>query len=170
MTKEISKYRDNIFKDLGLYIAISICILYLAMFKPWIDDFDIINMRVWIGGISFPIIALSAAFCYQAHNFLKSIDSGNDFYDKLLANGILEEVQFLYRWNVYSGIFNIVLLVAYNIFISSRLLDNKILGILAIVPIFSTIYLLSEFINNLRTGMGLSEYNLDYRKIHSKHK
>lgn len=170
MTKEISRYRDYIFKDLGLYIAISICILYLAIFKPWMEDLDIINKRVWIVGLSIPIITLSAAFCYQAHNFLKSIDLENEFYDKLLANGILEEIQFLYRWNVYSGIFNIVLLVAYNILISSRLLDNKILGVLAIVPIFSTIYLLSEFINNLRTGMGLSEYNLDYKKIHSKPK
>ncbi len=131
---------------------------------------EIINKRVWIGGISFPIITLSAAFCYQAHNFLKSIDLENEFYNKLLAEGILEDVQFLYRWNVYSGIFNIVSLVAYNILINSRLFDNRMLGILAIVPIFSTVYLLSEFINNLRTGMGLSKYNLDYKKIYSKSK
>ncbi len=170
MIKEIIKYKDAIFKDIGLYIAIGICILYLAIFQPWVGDLDIINIRAWIGGISLPIIALSATFCYQAHTFLlKLSDSENEFYNKLLANGILDEVQFLYRWNVYSGVINIILLVAYSTLIYSRLFDNTVLGTLAVFPIFSTVYLLSEFVNNLRTGIGLSKYNMDYKKIHSKY-
>lgn len=170
MIKDVIRYREDIFKDFGLYIAIIMCILYLTLFRPWVEDLDIINKRVWIGGISLAIITLSAAFCYQAHNFLKSVDLENEFYNKLLVNEILDEVQFLYRWSVYSGIFNIVSLVAYNVLINSRMLDDTILGVLAIVPIFSTVYLLSEFINNMVTGVGLSKYNLDYKKIHSKSK
>jgi hypothetical protein len=169
MIKEIIKYKDAIFKDIGLYIAIGICILYLAIFQPWVGDLDIIDIRVWIVGISLAIITLSAGFCYQAHNFLKSIDFENEFYEKLLANGILDEVQFLYRWNVYSGVINIILLVAYNTLIYSRLFDNMVLGTFAVFPMFSTVYLLSEFVNNLRTGIGLSKYNLDYKKIRSKY-
>ena len=164
MISEIIKYRNNIFKDIGLYIAIIMCILYLALFKPWIGNFDIISKRVFIGSISLAIITLSVAFCYQAYNILKSIDFENEFYNKLLVNGILEEVQFLYRWNIYSGIISIISLVFYNVLLNFRLFDNTILGIFAIVPIFSTVYVLSEFINHLRIGMGLSKRNLEYKK------
>lgn len=171
MIEDIKKYKDNILKDIGLYISILFSILYLIIFKPWIEDFDIINKRIWIIGISLTIIALSAAFCYQAHNFLKSIDLENKFYKKLLEEGILYEIQFLYKWNVYSGIFNIFSLVAYNmLLISSLLFDNYILGMLAVIPIFSTIYLLSEFVNHLLTGMGLTKYESEYKEIYLKSK
>lgn len=171
MIEDIKKYKDNILKDIGLYISILFSILYLIIFKPWIGDFDIINKRIWIIGISLTIIALSAAFCYQAHNFLKSIDLENKFYKKLLEEGILYEIQFLYKWNVYSGIFNIFSLVAYNmLLISSLLFDNYILGMLAVIPIFSTIYLLSEFVNHLLTGMGLTKYESEYKEIYLKSK
>lgn len=170
MIDEIIKYKDNIFKDIGSYIAIGVCVLYLAIFQPWAGDFNVIDKRVLIGGVSVPIILAVVVFCYQAYDFfLETVDSENEFYEKLLANGLLDEVHFLYRWNVYSGMFDIVLLVAYNILINSRMFDNAILGILAVFPIFSTVYVLSEFINNLRTRMGLSKYNMDYKKIHSKH-
>lgn len=167
MIEEMKKYKDNILKDLGLYISILCGILFIT-FKPWVEDFDIINKRVWIMSISIAIIALSAAFCYQAHNFLKSIDLENEFYNKLLVEGILDEIEFLYRWNVYSGIFNIVSIVSYNIVISLHLFDNSILGILAVIPIFSTIYILSEFINHLLTGMGLAKYKSKYKEINLK--
>lgn len=171
MIEDIKKYKDNILKDIGLYISILFSILYLIIFKPWIEDFDIINKRIWIIGISLTIIALSAAFCYQAHNFLKSIDLENKFYNKLLEEGILYEIQFLYKWNVYSGIFNIFSLVAYNMLLISPLLfDNSILGMLAVIPIFSTIYLLSEFVNHLLTGMGLTKYKSEYKEIYLKSK
>lgn len=170
MSNDIIKYKGNIFKDYWLYIAIIASILYLVAFRPWIEDLDIINKRVWIGGLSLPIIALSAAFCYQAHDSLKPNNFENEFYEKLLLEGILDEIQFLYRSSVYIGISNIVILFAYNILINSHLLDNKGLGVLAVFPIFSTTYLLSAFINHLVTGIGLSKYNLEYKKIHSKSK
>lgn len=168
--EDIKKYKDNILKDFGLYISILFSILYLIIFKHWIGDFDIINKRIWIIGISLAIIALSATFCYQAQNFLKSIDSENKFYNKLLEEGILYEILFLYEWNVYSGIFNIISLVAYNILLISSLFDNSILGMLAVIPIFSTIYLLSEFVNHQLTGMGLTKYESKYKEIHLKSK
>ncbi len=170
MIEEIKKYKDHILKDFGLYISILCSFIYLIIFEPWIGDFDIISKRVWILGISFPIITLTAAFCYQAHNFLKSIDLENEFYSRLLAEGILDEIQFLYRWNVYSGILNIISLVSFNIIINLYILDNSILGILAVIPIFSTFYILSEFINHLLTGMGLTKYKLKYKEIHIKSK
>lgn len=167
MIKQIKKYKHHIFKDVGLYISLTVCITYLIIFKPWIENLNIFEERVWVIGISLPIIAQSAAFCYQSKNSSGEIVNNldNKFYDFLLSNDILDELLFLYRSNISIGILAIISLFLYNIMVFSGLFDNYILGVAVIIPIFSIVWLLSEFLNFNKMGTKLDVYKLEYQKI-----
>lgn len=167
MIKQIKKYKHHIFKDVGLYISLVVCIIYLLIYKPWIENLNIYEERVWVIGISLPIIALSAAFCYQSKNSSGEIvnNLNNEFYDFLLSDDIVDELLFLYRSKISIGMLTIIFLVLYNIMIFSGQFDNSILGVTVIIPIFSIVWLLFEFIYFNKIGTKLDEYKLEYQKI-----
>lgn len=167
MIEQIKKYKSHIFKDIGLYISLFACFLYLIIYKPWINNLNIYEERVWIISISFPIIALAAAFCYQSKVSSREIVNNldNEFHDFLLNNGILDEILFLYRCNISIGMSTIVILIIYNILVFSDIYNNMILGIIAIFPIFLIVWLLSEFRHSNKLETKLDEYKLEYKKI-----
>lgn len=167
MIKQIKKYNHHIFKDIGLYISLIICFIYLIIFKPWIENLNIFEERVWVISISLSIIALSAAFCFQSKNSSGEIVNNldNEFYDFLLNNEILDEILFLYRSSINIGMLTIIFLIAYNIVVFSALFNNYILGMLVIFPVFSIVWLLSEFLNSNKIDTKLAEYKLEYQKI-----
>jgi hypothetical protein len=170
MIKEIIMYKKHFYKDAGIYFGLLLSLVYLFLFNPFTNAIKIFELRVWILGISFPIITLFAVFCYQSGNSSKEIvnDTDNNFYELLLKNGILDEVVFLHKWNVNIGVFTILVLVAYNIIIYSRLFDNILLGFIVIVPIFFVIWTISEFRYSNQLANKLNESVLEYRKIHSE--
>lgn len=167
MIKQIKKYKHHIFKDIGLYISLIICFIYLIIFKPWIENLNIFEERVWVISISLSIIALSAAFCFQSKNSSGEIVNNldNEFHDFLLNNEILDEILFLYRSSINIGMLTTIFLIAYNIMVFSALFNNHILGMLVIFPVFSTVWLLSEFLNFNKIDTKLAEYKLEYQKI-----
>lgn len=170
MIKEITAYKKHFYKDLGIYIGLLLCLVYLFIFNPFTDIINIFEIRVWILGISFPIIALLAVFCYQSRTASKEIvnDINNNFYELLLRNEILDEIVFLYKWNVNIGVFTTLVLVAYNIIIYLRLFSNVVLGLITIFPIFFVTWTISEFRYSNQIANKLNKSTLEYRKIHLK--
>jgi hypothetical protein len=153
---------------LGLLISAG----YLIIFNPFTSTHNIIQLRVWISGISFPVIALIAVFCYQSRNNAKEIvnDTNNKFYELLLENGLLDEIIFLYKWNVNIGVYTILVIIAYNIMIYSRQVNNVTLGFFATIPIFLVVWTTSEFRYSNQMANKLNENGLEYRKIISLRK
>lgn len=167
MIEQIKKYKSHVFKDIGLYISLFACFLYLIIYKPWINNLNIYEERVWIIGISFSIIALVVAFCYQSKNSSREIVNNldNEFHDLLLNNGILDEILFLYRCNIIIGTSTIIVLIIYNILVFSDIYDNMILGIIVVFPIFLIVWILSEYLHSNKLESKLDEYKLEYKKI-----
>ena len=170
MIKELILYKKHFFQDIGIYLGVLVSLSYLLIFNPFTNPVKVFELRVWILTISFPIIALLAVFCYQSRNSSKDIvnDTDNNFYELLLKNDVLDEIVFLYKWNVNIGVSTILVIVAYNIIIYSRLLNNVILGIIAFIPIFFVIWTLSEFRYSNQLANKLNKSILEYRKIHAK--
>lgn len=170
MIKDILLYKKHFYKDIGIYFGLLLSAVYLFIFNPFNEIVDIFKLRVWIVGISFSIIALLVVFCYQSRNSSKEIvnDSKNGFYELLLKNEILDEVVFLYKWNVNIGVFTILVLVAYNIIVFLRIFSNVTLGCITVTPIFFVVWTISEFRYSNQLSNKLNESVLKYRKIHSK--
>ena len=169
MIKEIIMYKKHFYKDAGIYFGLLLSLVYLFIFNPFTNAVSVFELRVWVLSLSFTIIALFVVFCYQSRNSSKEIvnDTDNNFYELLLKNGVLDEVIFLYKWNVKIGAFTIFVLVAYNIVIYLRLFGNVVLGFIAIFPIFFVIWTISEFNYSNQLANKLDESILEYRKIHS---
>lgn len=170
MIKEIITYKKYFYKDVGIYIGLLLCLIYLFVFNPFTNSVVIYDIRVWILGISFSIIALFAVFCYQSRSYAKEIvnDTKNEFYELLLKDGILDDIVFLQKWNVNIGLFAILVLVVYNIIIFLRLFNNVILGFITVFPIFFVTWTISEFRYSNQLANRLNKSVLDYRKIHLK--
>lgn len=94
--------------------------------------------------------------------------NSDSFYNFLFDNGIVDELLYLYRWNIRIGIFTIISFVAYNVLIFSAQLSEVTLEVLAVCPIFLTVWTLSEFIHSNTIGPILDEYKLEYKKLHPK--
>ncbi|WP_321430456.1 hypothetical protein [uncultured Methanolobus sp.] len=160
----IKKYKSNIFRDPGLYLALLLPMLTLFLLK---SSEKVINIdRKNIFTTSVAIITLSIGFCYQAFNSLNNIDTKDLFYKKLLKLNILDEVRFLYSANIFINVANIIVLVLFNIITWFKIVDNSQLLFLALLPSFTSLYALSEFINYYKTGVGLKKYKIDFEKIH----
>ncbi|MCM1987494.1 hypothetical protein [Methanococcoides seepicolus] len=170
MIKEILMYKRHFYRDVGIYLGIIVSLAYLFIFNPFTNPIKVFELRVWVLGISFSIIALLAVYCHQSHNSSKDIvnDTDNNFYELLLKNDVLDEIVFLYKWNVNIGVSTILVLVAYNMTIYSRLFNNTILGIIAVLPIFLVIWTVSEFRYSNQVANKLNKSILEYRKIHLK--
>ncbi len=170
MIKDVLLYKKHFYKDIGIYFGLLLSVVYLFIFNPFNENVNVFELRVWIVGISFSIIALLVVFCYQSRSSSKEIvnDSKNGFYELLLRNEILDEVVFLYKWNVNIGVFTILVLVAYNIIVFLRIFSNVTLGCITVAPIFFVVWTISEFCYSNQLSNKLNESVLKYRKIHSK--
>lgn len=170
MIKDMLLYKRHFYKDIGIRFGLLLCGVYLIVFNPFNEVVNVFGLRVWIVGISFSIIALLVVFCNQSRSSSKEIvnDYKNSFYELLLKNEILDEVIFLYKWNVNIALFTILILVTYNIIIFLRMFSNVTLGCIAIAPIFFVVWTISEFRYSNQLANKLNEYVLEYRKIHSK--
>jgi Ca2+/Na+ antiporter len=170
MIKDIIRYKKQFYKDSGIHFGFLLISMYIFIFRPHDNNIKVFELRVWILTISFAIIALIAVFCYQSRSSSREIvkDENNKFNNFLLKNGALDEIIFYYKWNVNIGVFTILTLVTFNIIIYTRLLNNTILSLIAILPIFFVIWTISEFRYSNQLANRLTEYTLEYRKIHSK--
>lgn len=162
--------KDFFLLDEGLYFSLGSCVFYFVIFNPLEGNLNIYDNRVFVLTISMAIIAAVAVFCYQSRSLSReTTNSLNDsFYNCLFENEIIDDILYLYRWNIRIGIFTILSFVAYNVLIFSAQLSEVTLEVIAMVPIFATIWTLSEFINSNKIGPKLDEYKLKYKKIHSK--
>jgi hypothetical protein len=166
MIENIIKYRRNILTDLGLYISlfIPLFVFFLLSSSKKILIFNKENVAT----TSFAIITLSIAFCYQAFNNLKEIDTKDPLYKKLLKTEILDEIRFLYSYNIIVGVSNILFVSLFTFLVWFKIVDEYYLFIFSIITFIFTLYTLSEFINFFKTGIGLKKYKLDFEKIDSR--
>lgn len=163
--------RNNFFLlDEGLYISFISCIFYFVVFDPLDGNLNVYEKRVFVLTISMAVIAAVAVFCYQSRSSSREITNilNDSFYNFLFENGIIDELLYLYRWNIRIGISTIISFVAYNVLIFSAQLNGVTLEILAVCPIFLTVWTLSEFIHSNTIGPRLDEYKLEYKKLHPK--
>lgn len=163
--------RKNFFMlDEGLYISFFSCVFYFVVFDPLEGNLNVYDKRVFVLTVSMAIIAAVAVFCYQSRSLSRETTNilSDSFYNSLFENGIIDDILYLYRWNIKIGIFTILSFVAYNVLIFSAQLSEVTLEVMATVPIFSAVWTLSEFIHSNKIGTNLDEYKVEYKKIHSK--
>ena len=163
--------RKNFFLlDEGLYVSLISCVFYFMVFDPLEGNLNVYGNRVFVLTISLAIIGAVAVFCYQSRSLSRETTNilSDSFYNFLFENEIIDDILYLYRWNIRIGIFTIISFVAYNILIFSAQISEVTLEVLAIGPIFLTFWTLSEFIHSNIIGPNLDEYKLEYKKIHSK--
>lgn len=166
MIENIIKYRKNILTDLGLYISLFIPLFVFFLLSS--SNKILIFNKENVATTSFAIITLSIAFCYQAFNNLKEIDTKDPLYKKLLETEILDEIRFLYSYNIFVGVFNILFISLFAFLVWFKIVDDYYLFIFFIITFILTLYTLSEFINFFKTGIGLKKYKLDFEKIDSR--
>lgn len=164
MIEDIVKYKKNIIGDIGLYFSILIPIVVLVFIKSDLTHIVFDKKNIFMTSIA--IITLSIGFCYQAFNYLNNLDAKIMFYKKLLKNEIFDEIRFLFTYNIFVSALNVVVLVIFTILVWFEIINNSDLTMIALIPSFTTLYTLSEFINFYRTGVGLKKYELDFEKIH----
>jgi len=164
MIENILKYKRNIFGDIGLYLSILIPLFVFVFLKSYITYMVFDKKNVFITSIA--IITLSIGFCNQAINYLNNLNLKEIFYKKLLKNEIFDEIRFLYSYNIFISAINIVVLVTFTIIVWFEMIKDSDLIFIVLIPSFTTLYTLSEFINFYRTGVGLKKYELEFEKIH----
>jgi len=166
MIESIIKYRKNILTDLGLYSSFLIPLFVFFLFSS--SNKILIFNKENVATTSFAIVTLSIAFCYQAFNNLKEIDTKDLLYKKLLATEILDEIRFLYSYNIFVGVSNIIFISLFAFLVWFKIVDDYYLFVFSIITFIFTLYTLSEFINFFKTGIGLKKYKLDFEKIDSR--
>jgi len=166
MIESIIKYRKNILTDLGLYSSLLIPLFVFLLFSS--SNKILIFNKENVATTSFAIVTLSIAFCYQAFNNLKEIDTKDLLYKKLLATEILDEIRFLYSYNIFVGVSNIIFISLFAFLVWFKIVDDYYLFVFSIITFIFTLYTLSEFINFFKTGIGLKKYKLDFEKIDSR--
>jgi hypothetical protein len=159
--------KDFFLYDIGLYISLGSCVFYFSVFNPLKGNLNVFGNRVFVLTVSMAIIAAIAAFCYQSRGSSRETinNLNDDFYNFLFNNGIIDEILYLYRWNIKIGVFAIISFVMYNILVFSAKMNEVTLEVIVMVPIFATVWTFSEFINSNKIGPKLDEYKLEYKKI-----
>jgi hypothetical protein len=165
----INKARlEEFYKDRGLYIAIGSCILYIFILRPQDGNLPIYNNKIAIYTLSIGAIAASAVYCNQVRNSSKELMKNleDKFYHFLMDNGITGDLLRLYRWNGRIGLLTITSYALFCGLLFFGVLGEAALGLSALLPIFFTAWILSEYAYANWLGSKLDELNLQYKRDH----